>query len=82
MWALLSTRLRTWLLFAILVPLTGVAARAVARRLERRHGPTRLTRALNTVGNAASRRDRGDRRRDEGYGRPGSGGSRRPVTTG
>ena len=58
MWALLSTRLRTWLLFAIAVPLAGVVARAVARRLERRNGPTRLSRALQTAGNAASRRDR------------------------
>lgn len=58
MWALLSTRLRTWLLFAIAVPLAGVVARSVARRLERRNGPTRLSRVLHTAGNAASRRDR------------------------
>ena len=58
MWALLSTRLRTWLLFAIAVPLAGVLARAVARRIERRKGPTRLSRALTTAGNAAARRDR------------------------
>jgi hypothetical protein len=58
MWALLSTRLRTWLLFAIAVPLAGVLARAVARRIERRQGPTRLSRALATAGNAAARRDR------------------------
>ena len=81
MWALLSTRLRTWLLFAILVPLAGVVARAAARRLERRNGPTRLSRALRTAGNAASRRDR-KRDRDEAYGRPGSSSPQRPVTTG
>jgi hypothetical protein len=58
MWALLSTRLRTWLLFAIAVPVAGAVARSVARRLERRNGPTRLSRVLHTAGNAASRRDR------------------------
>ena len=79
MWALLSNRLRTWLLFAVAVPLAGVVARAVARRIERRSGPTRLTRALHTAGDAASRRDRRSRRRDQGYG-PGSA-TQRPVTT-
>ena len=82
MWALLSTRLRTWLLFAVAVPLAGVVARSVARRIERRSGPSRLTRALHTAGNAASRRDRRDRRerrRDEGHS-PGSA-TGRPVTT-
>jgi len=79
MWALLSTRLRTWLLFAILVPLAGVVARAAARRLERRHGSTRLSRALRTASDAASRRDR---KRDEAYGGPGSSAPGRPVTTG
>jgi hypothetical protein len=58
MWALLSTRLRTWLLFAVAVPLGGAGARALARRLERRGGPTRLTRGLHTVGDLASRRGR------------------------
>jgi hypothetical protein len=62
----LSTRLRTWLLFAIAVPLAGVVARAVARRLERRNGPTRLSRALQTEATpprgvtAAPRRTRPD----------------------
>jgi hypothetical protein len=58
MWALLSTRLRTWLLLAVAVPLGGALARAVARRLERRNGSTRLSRSLLSVGNLASRRTR------------------------
>jgi hypothetical protein len=73
MWALLSTRLRTWLLFAIAVPLAGVVARTVARRLEQRHGSTRLSLALQTAGNAASRRDRRTDRRH--------GPSRTPVSS-
>jgi hypothetical protein len=58
MWALLSTRLRTWVLFAVAVPLAGVVARTAARRIERRRGSTRLTRALYAVGDLASRRER------------------------
>jgi hypothetical protein len=58
MWALFSTRLRTWLLLAVAVPLAGALARAVARRLERRNGPSRLTKALFSVGDLASRRGR------------------------
>jgi hypothetical protein len=62
MWALLSTRLRTWLLLAVAVPVAGALARALARRLERRNGSTRLSRALFTIGDLASRRGgRGDR---------------------
>jgi hypothetical protein len=63
MWALLSTRLRTWVLFAVAVPLAGAVARTVARRIERRRGSTRLTRALTTAGDLASRRDRRSRGR-------------------
>jgi hypothetical protein len=69
MWALLSTRLRTWLLLAVAVPLAGALARAVARRLEQRNGPTRLSRALYSAGDLAARRKRtGDR---EGSSAPG-----------
>jgi hypothetical protein len=59
MWALLSTRLRTWLLFAVAVPLAGALARMIARRLENRNGPSRLSRALWSAGNMASRRKGG-----------------------
>jgi hypothetical protein len=64
MWALLSTRLRTWLLFAIAVPLAGALARIIARQLEKRHGSTRLSRGLFSVGNLASRRGRSGSERD------------------
>lgn len=58
MWVLLSSRLRTWVLLTVAVPLGGALARAVARRLERRGGSTRLSRGLFTVGDLASRRGR------------------------
>ncbi len=64
MWALFSTRLRTWLLVAVAVPLAGAAARAAARRLEKRNGPTRLSRGLFSVGDLAARRGRRGRGRD------------------
>jgi hypothetical protein len=56
MWALLSTRLRTWLLIAVALPLAGALARAVARRIERRRGSTKVSRALQTAGDLAARR--------------------------
>ena len=58
MWALLSTRLRTWLLLAVAVPLAGALARTVAGRLERRNGPTRVSKALYSAGDLAARRGR------------------------
>jgi hypothetical protein len=63
MWALLSSRLRTWLLLAVAVPLIGALARAIARRLERRNGSSRLSRALYSIGDLAARRG-GRGRRD------------------
>ena len=56
MWALLSTRLRTWLLLAVAIPLAGALARFIAGRLERRHGSTRVSRGLYSVGDLAARR--------------------------
>jgi hypothetical protein len=69
MWALLSTRLRTWLLLAVAVPLAGAIARAVASRLERRNGSTKLSRALFTAGDLATRHSKGGRRDSSAGGR-------------
>jgi hypothetical protein len=66
MWALLSTRLRTWLLLAVAVPLAGALARFLARRLERRNGSTRVTRALYSVGDLAARRGKGGQKNSAG----------------
>jgi hypothetical protein len=69
MWVLLSRRLRTWVLISVALPLIGALARAVAERIEQRHGgPTRTTRALHQAGDLAGRR---------GVGRLGS--QREPV---
>ncbi len=56
MFALLSARLRRWLLFAILLPVVKLVSRKTAARLERKHGPTRTTRILQRAGNAGRRR--------------------------
>lgn len=62
MWALLSTRLRTWLLLTVAVPLGAALARRLAHEIERRRGPSGLTRALHRAGELADRR-RGHGRR-------------------
>jgi hypothetical protein len=59
MLALLSKRLRLWLLLAVAVPLLAWLLGAVGERLEHRHGPTRLSRALCGIGGWLSRRARG-----------------------
>lgn len=61
MWALLSTRLRTWLLLAVAVPLAGTLAGVIARRLERRNGSTKVSRALFSASDLAARRGRSGR---------------------
>jgi hypothetical protein len=79
MWALLSTRLRTWLLLTVAVPLAGVLARSIGRRLERRNGPTRLSRALLSMGDLASRRRRRRRERDLAAGGQSEATRERPI---
>lgn len=59
MLALFSTRLRTWVLFTVALPLGGVLARAIARRLEQRTGETKVTRSLYKASDLVSRRQRG-----------------------
>jgi hypothetical protein len=46
MWALLSARLRLWLLRAVGVPILGWLLGALGDRIEARHGPTTTSRAL------------------------------------
>ncbi|HKG49590.1 MAG TPA: hypothetical protein VKB14_04070 [Actinomycetales bacterium] len=57
MWVFLSTRLRRWLLFTAVLPLVGLLARSAADRVERRRGPSTLTRGLRHLG-ALDRRAR------------------------
>jgi len=49
MWIFLSSRLRRWALFAVLLPLGRFGAQRLADVLERRDGPTRVTRTLRRV---------------------------------
>lgn len=61
MWLFLTSRLRGWVLFGLLLPLGARLARGVAGSLERRGGRTPLTRALFAVARAAGGRSRGRR---------------------
>ncbi|GLY29822.1 hypothetical protein [Kineosporia sp. NBRC 101731] len=56
MFAFFSRRLRTWLLLTVAVPALAVAARAVAHRIEKRNGPTTVSRALISASNFIGRR--------------------------
>jgi hypothetical protein len=59
MLALLSKRLRLWLLLAVGAPLLAWLLATIGERLEHRHGPTRLTRTLCGAGRWLGRRARG-----------------------
>jgi hypothetical protein len=58
MWLFLTRRLRVWLIVTGVVPLATGLLRRVGLALERRSGPTRVSRALLQAG------DLGDRARD------------------
>lgn len=55
MWALLSTRLRTWLLFAVAVPLLRVGVHRAARHLQASRPDGRATKALSASDRALTR---------------------------
>ena len=55
MWLFLTRRLRMWLILSVVVPLTSGVLRKVGRRLERRNGPSRLSRALLQAGELGDR---------------------------
>ena len=55
MWFLLTRRLRLWLVLTVAVPLATGLLRRVGRTLERRTGPTRVTRALFQAGDLGDR---------------------------
>ncbi len=66
MWLFLTSRLRTWLLFTVVVPLATGLLRRAGRVLERRTGSTPVTRALykaSDLGDRARTTLRGGRRR-------------------
>ena len=67
MWLFLTRRLRMWLLLTVVVPLTTGLLRRVGRALERRRGPSAVSRSLlraGDLGDRARQTLRGGRRRD------------------
>ena len=66
MWLFFTRRLRMWLILTVLVPFATGVLRTVGRRLERRAGPTPVSRALLKAGDLGDRARatlRGGRRR-------------------
>ena len=55
MWLFFTRRLRMWLILTVLVPFGTGVLRSAGRRLERRNGPTRVSRALLKAGDLGDR---------------------------
>jgi formate hydrogenlyase subunit 4 len=67
MWLFLTRRLRMWLILTVLVPLGTGLLRRLGRAIERRRGPSAVSRSLLKAGDAGDRARatlRGGRRRD------------------
>lgn len=58
MWVFITARLRSWLVFAVALPLLTLVVHAVRRAIERRSGETRLTRLLAQAEDLGRRRKR------------------------
>ncbi len=54
--ALLSGRLRIWLIAGVALPLIGFGARKISQRLEARQGPSTASRTLRKTADFAQRR--------------------------
>ena len=66
MWLFLTSRIRTWLILTVVVPLATGLLRRVGQVIERRTGSTPVTRALYKAGDLGDRARatlRGGRRR-------------------
>jgi len=55
MWLFLTRRLRMWLILTVLVPLGTGLLRRVGQALQRRNGPTGVSRALLRAGDMGER---------------------------
>jgi hypothetical protein len=55
MWLFFSRRLRMWLILTVVVPLTTGLLRRAGRSLERRTGPSTVSRALLKAGDVGDR---------------------------
>ncbi|HEX8092874.1 hypothetical protein [Jatrophihabitans sp.] len=62
MWVLLSSRLRTWLLLAIAVPVVRAVLRRASASAARRDPSSAMARALRSAESGLSRLDRRKRR--------------------
>ncbi len=49
MWLFITRRLRTWLIFALVVPIATTTIHLIREMIEKRTGNTRLTRALTAI---------------------------------
>lgn len=58
MWVFISSRLRQWLVLAVVVPLATTVVHVVREALERRSGQTRVTRSLAQLEGLGQRRRR------------------------
>jgi hypothetical protein len=67
MWLFFTRRLRMWLILTVVVPVATGLLRRIGRALERRSGPSTVSRALLKAGDLGDRARatlRGGRRRD------------------
>ena len=59
MWMFISARLRSWLIFAVVMPLATTAVHILRERLEARSGRTTLVTVLSKIENIGRRKVRG-----------------------
>jgi hypothetical protein len=59
MWMFISARLRSWLIFAVVMPLATTAVHILRERLEARSGRTPLVTVLSKIENIGRRKVRG-----------------------
>ncbi|GAA4322849.1 hypothetical protein [Klenkia terrae] len=62
MWLFLTRRLRTWLLLTVAAPLVAKVLQRAGTSLERKNGPTSLSRGLRKGGEFLDSRRRGAKR--------------------
>jgi hypothetical protein len=59
MWMFISARLRSWLIFAVVMPVATTAVHMLRERLEARSGRTPLVTVLSKIENVGRRKVRG-----------------------
>jgi hypothetical protein len=59
MWMFISARLRSWLIFAVAMPVATTAVHMLRERLEARSGRTPLVTVLSKIENIGRRKVRG-----------------------